>query len=270
MQPPSYRQLLRHEFDVRKARRSAYSLRSFARDLGIASHRLSEILNNKAGLSRARAEVLSRKLWAHRTQRDYFCDLVESEHSRKKEARTSAMARVRDYEIKHGHNHIYPDHFMLISKWHHFAILEYMAAFEKVPSPAAIGKKLGLTKIEVQEALQRLERMGLVRIANDQVEVIKKRNVVPGSPSAESIRHFHLGILDRQREVLQRAEHQTNEFNTTILAIRQDDVEEAKGLIKKFWRDFEHILNKPKKDALYCLSINFFNLEETAKHASKH
>ena len=59
-----YRDILREELAARTETNPQYSLRAFARDLGIGSARLSEVLNGNTGLSRPAAEPLSPGLHA--------------------------------------------------------------------------------------------------------------------------------------------------------------------------------------------------------------
>ena len=59
MHHSTYHDLINEEFEKRKQINSAYSLRAFARDLGISAPRLSQILNKKQGLSLNAAQNLA-------------------------------------------------------------------------------------------------------------------------------------------------------------------------------------------------------------------
>lgn len=54
----TYQHYMLSEFEGRKSRNPGYSLRAFARDLGLAAPKLSEILRGKGGLSEASARRL--------------------------------------------------------------------------------------------------------------------------------------------------------------------------------------------------------------------
>jgi hypothetical protein len=58
----SYRDLLKRELESRCGRNPRYSLRAFAKDLGLSAPRLSHVLNGRFGLSRAAAEAIADKL----------------------------------------------------------------------------------------------------------------------------------------------------------------------------------------------------------------
>ena len=58
----SISEFLGAEFSKRKLRNETYSLRAFARDLGVSASRLSEILSGKLGISEKTAETIASKL----------------------------------------------------------------------------------------------------------------------------------------------------------------------------------------------------------------
>ena len=57
-----YIKILTEKFKQRRALNLYYSLRNFARDLNLDHKHLSRILKNQKGLSRKKAEIISRKL----------------------------------------------------------------------------------------------------------------------------------------------------------------------------------------------------------------
>lgn len=54
--------MLNEEFEKRKARNSAYSLRAFARDLGVSKTTIGEVINGGRRLSIHNIEIVARKL----------------------------------------------------------------------------------------------------------------------------------------------------------------------------------------------------------------
>lgn len=90
----SYRAILRQELRLRKKFNRKYSLRAFARFLGLAPDRLFSVLNGDFGLSLNAAQKLAERLGFSEQQAGYFCDLVESEHARSPSKRALARSRV--------------------------------------------------------------------------------------------------------------------------------------------------------------------------------
>lgn len=88
-----YRIILRQEMQKRLERNPSYSLRAFARDLGILPNRLISVLNRKYGISPKAALYLAEKLGFDQKQTELFCDLVRIEHARSRRERESARLK---------------------------------------------------------------------------------------------------------------------------------------------------------------------------------
>lgn len=86
----SYREVLSENFSSRKKKNPNYSLRAFARDIGLSASRLSEIMNMKAGLSTEKAVIVCEKLQLTEPESMRFLNLVESQHGRSFIARKMA------------------------------------------------------------------------------------------------------------------------------------------------------------------------------------
>ena len=89
-----YRAILRQELKARMRVNKRYSLRAFARHLGVSPHHLSAVLNRKFGLSGESAIDIAERLKFSVQQTEYFHDLVESEHARSPKAREAAKERL--------------------------------------------------------------------------------------------------------------------------------------------------------------------------------
>lgn len=97
-----YRAFLTDELSRRQARNARYSLRSFARDLGLAPPRLSDLLRGRYGLSGAAAAELAVKLRMTEEESSYFADLAEAGHGRSRLARENARQRLQQKRIQEG------------------------------------------------------------------------------------------------------------------------------------------------------------------------
>ena len=80
--------------DRRKKRNAGYSLRAFARDLGISPSLLNEVLQGKHGLSQANARKIANRLGYPSEAVSRFCDRVAVEHARKASDREAAAERL--------------------------------------------------------------------------------------------------------------------------------------------------------------------------------
>lgn len=95
-----YREVLKNELVQRQERNSLYSLRSFARDLGISPSRLSEIFNHKQGISLSWAKKISEKINLSTEDAELFCLLVTKEHGKSEQARSVAEEKIKQFMEK--------------------------------------------------------------------------------------------------------------------------------------------------------------------------
>src|ERR1700733_11819237 len=102
-----YRKRLVAELISRQRRNPAYSLRSFARDLGISPAALSQVLNSKRNFSRTNLTKVIEKL-----------GLSPSEKNRAFQELSSGAADLADDQFMTLHD----DVFRFMSDWYYFAI----------------------------------------------------------------------------------------------------------------------------------------------------
>lgn len=257
-----YRNILKRQLDMRCEQNANYSLRAFARDLQVSPSRLSEILNRKQGLSRKAAIKFCHLLGLTGEERDYFCDLVTSQHARSKNDRETARIRLLKnqaeadayYQLQH-------DTFKVISDWYHIGILELMKLDDFVNDAKWIARRLQITPMQAELAVDRLVRVGL--LAEEKGDVVAKQNtgLLKGGVPSESIKKFHRQILGKAIDALILQSTDEREFSVNTMAIDKRHLPAAKKQIQKFQERFcSDIKSSPTKDSLYCLSIQFFNL----------
>ena len=86
-----YRKILRRELEQRINRNPRYSLRSFAKDLKVAPALMSDVLNEKRGLSRFSATRIANRIGLSSSETETFCDLVKSKHARSRLSKLEAQ-----------------------------------------------------------------------------------------------------------------------------------------------------------------------------------
>lgn len=259
-----YRLILKEELDSRCSQNPRYSLRAFARDLNLAPSRLSEILNNKQGLSRKAAEKIAGHLGYQTEERDYFLDLVTASHARNHKDREIAKIRLLKHKTEHERFYqLRVDTFKIISDWYHLGILELINLKGFRNDPEWIARKLKITPIQVELAFDRLKRVKLIEYKDGKVQPTTNTGWIQSEIPSESIKKFHRQILDKAGHALLEQKIDEREFTANLLRISKKDLQAAKMDIRKFQQRFCADLNESdQKDELYCLAIQFFSLTE--------
>lgn len=255
-----YREILKEALKLRTLHNSHYSLRAFARDLKISPARLSEIFSGKQGLSRSYAEKISVCLNLSINEKEYFCDLVESVHGRSSLKRQTAKLRLlkyQDFETRR----LQIDTYKVIADWYHFAILELCEVQGFQSDPTWISQQLNINLVETQKAISRLVRLGLLKkLEGNLVPTDHFTATSDGIPS-EAIQKSHLQILEKAIHAVKAQSVKERNSTAMMMSIDKDKIEVAAEMIKEFRRKFfKEVSSCQKKDAVYCLSIHFFNL----------
>ncbi|MES2803429.1 MAG: hypothetical protein V4654_13120 [Bdellovibrionota bacterium] len=92
--------ILASELSFRRTKDMHYSLRQFAADIDLNPMHLSNILKNKRGLSRKKAEIISRKFNLSHAERRRFHLLVSATSARSKFARNLATLGLKNDLIR--------------------------------------------------------------------------------------------------------------------------------------------------------------------------
>jgi uncharacterized protein (TIGR02147 family) len=262
----TYHDLLREEFDRRRQVNSAYSLRAFARDLGISAPRLSQVLSRKQGLSIEAARALSKKLRISESERDWFCDSVGALHARSRSQRSRHEEKFQQYrQLAQAYSELQLEYFKVISDWYHFAILELTHLSDFKSDPDWIAERLGISPLEASEAIARMKGLELLGEENgrlvDRFRSLQTENDVPSS----ALKKFHSQLIQKALSAMYEQDVQEREISSSILSIRRDRLPEFKQKIRKFMREFNSEPEESQgKDAVFCLSLQFHEITRRA------
>ena len=146
-------QLLREQLRAGMRRNPRFSLRSFAKQIGIDHSTLSQVLKGRRRLSAAALEAVGKRLGLNE---EAFRAYAQS--SRKKKNAKSLPENIRSF-------HFDLDTFQLLSVWHHYAILELIQVQGCKTDSRWIANTLGIAVEDVNIALQRLLRLGLLEMS---------------------------------------------------------------------------------------------------------
>ena len=158
----SYRRRLRDELHRRQMVNPRYSLRGFAKAMGLSAPFLSKVLSGQKNLSLTSAAEICETLGFSRLQATEFCRLVQVESTPSEKAR--GILRSENDLDTIGVAALELEAFSVVSDWYHYAILELSTCRGFKSDPAYIAKKLRISKAEAASALRRLATLGLLKL----------------------------------------------------------------------------------------------------------
>jgi uncharacterized protein (TIGR02147 family) len=255
-----FRDLIIREFEQRKSRNARYSLRAYARDLGLQAPKLSQILKGACGLSVERGRDIAVKMNLSGEEKELFLVYLEAHFSR------SALAKRRAQEKLDGSLsdlHLALEQFKIIADWHHFALLELIKLPGLAHTGDALGKRLGLTKKTVAAALERLLTLGLVQKLGTRYQASGQTVSTTYDIPSRHIQEHHAQVLQKALGALTEVPVKQRDFSTMMLALPENQVEEAKAFINEFKDKFDLKFGKTATpDRVYALGVQFFPLDK--------
>lgn len=256
-----YQDFLLDEFRARRSRNPDYSLRAFARDLGMPASKLSQNLRGLCGISVAKAETIADKLQMRDDDRRLFLALVESQHARSRVARQQAansLERIRRDKMEE----LTVEQFAVMRDWYHLAILE-MTEMEGFKGDLNwMASRLDLPVDIVREAVARLEELGLLDTKIEPWRQTKKELELPSGLPSRAVREHHRQILTKAIVALDESGVEEREYSTQTFAIPQSALPELKSLIREFQRKVGRLSYGSKPNDVYALAIQLFPLLE--------
>lgn len=258
-----YRTILKDEFEERCKHNRSYSLRAFARDLEVGSGRMTEILKGKQGVSRRSAIHIAAKLGYNDSERELFCDIVDSSCSRSVVRRKLAAIRLEKYRDRKDQT-LTLDAFHVIADWYHFAILELCQLKGFKSDINWIAKRLGIAPKLIELAIDRLLRLDLLEMKENGEYVTREEfTASPSGMPSEAIKNFHTQVMEKALLALRTQSLSERDFSTMVFAFDKKQMPKAKEVLKEFRRNFsKHVGPSDDKNCVYALSMQLFQIDK--------
>ncbi len=238
-----FRLVLQQAFVERCRKNPSYSLRAFAKALGVDASPLSAILRGRRPLTPKMKKRLGLALGMKLDEIKSFANLEAPSQS--------------DFQ------QITLDTYAIVSDWYHYAILELIRVRDFKPDFQYISKTLGISKTEVQIAIERLQRLGLLDIKeNGQwVDTTSKglaTNITDDLTSLAS-RKLQRQILEMSIKALEELPTDIRSHTSMTMAVNPEDLIEAKKRIRKFRRELCLFFERNKNPSqVYHLGISLY------------
>jgi len=254
-----FRIYLQNEFIKKCKTNSKFSLRSFARKLDVNPSTLSQILAGKRPVTRKRFIHFSEKL-----------SLTPQEHEHFFKSITNSKIKNRPSSPERDEQHyqdLTMDTFAIISDWYHFAILELIEIKGFKEDFKWIAKTLGISINEAKIAIDRLKRVGILKVNKDDKWVnhaSQFTTTIGNDFTNRGLKKLQKQILMKALDALEEVHLEERDQTGMLMAMHKKQLPEIKQMIKNFRRKLCSYVNKAKsKDAVYQLGISFYPLTKT-------
>lgn len=269
-----YQERLREELVKRVQKNPHYSLRSFAKVLGIGPSALSLILSGKRFISTKIINRIFQVLELTETEQKLFLESVLKEKQARGLTRISPAIRKKLTQAKVAPEQqgigIGLDEFRIIADWYHYAILELTSCPDFSTDTKWIAKALSINEIEAKLAIDRLIKLELLE---EKKGSYKKTNLKSDTKDKTKTSVFH---RKRQKQILEKSIHslehdpiEERNHSSLTFCINPDRMEEAKAKIKKFMWEMSEFLMEEKQERVYELNVALFPLQTKTQEKIK-
>lgn len=262
MSEVSYRRLLKSAYLERREKNRTYSLRAFARQLGLSPAFISYVFQEKRHLSPQLAVKVAKKLNWNEQEQKYFLSLIEFENPKTNLSQEVAIEQIRKFNSsKMSMASVEAEAFAAMSVWYHNAILILLTMKNRKHTIQSIAQRLKLDRLDTEAALHRLKKLGLVRVDGNEWTSTHNLMSVKSVPSS-AIRSYHKQMLKIAGEALEKQSFEEREFSNLTITVDPNQLELAKKKIREFTKEMAQLLDGSNATEVYQLSVQLFRLSQ--------
>lgn len=252
------------EYQLRKNRRPAYSMRAFARDLSFSPSSLNDFLKQRVGMSEKRIFELSEKLNWSQERTQHFSDLIVSTFGKDPAERQNASMRVK-LRVKDKASYFDIQQFRTISTWYHLVIVELCHLQENLTA-SEISKLIGISTSQAKKALQDLISLKILQDTDQGPKPTNNTFQFGDSTPSEAILSFHLQVLQQAQSALFQKDMTKRESHSLVCSIHAKDRPQMNKEIRKaLYQIVNKYAVKPHPNSVHMMTFQSFEVTEIIK-----
>lgn len=244
MQTGELQAILHNEYRKKKALAPAYSLRQFAKRLGMPSGRLSELMTGKRRVTKGLALKIVSGLDLDPETSKAIVDAASANSSLSHEIEKRPSRTIED------------ETFVAISDWYHFAILSLAETSGFRSDPQWIAERLGVDVTLIRNAIDRLLFIGLLTLEGSTLRPAQAQIKTRTDLKSLALRKSHRQSLDQAIQALDDIPLELRDITSITMAISLKKVPLAKMIIQDFRQSLSTLLETgPGRDEVYNLNV---------------
>lgn len=253
-------------YRAKKDRNLNFSIRSWAKQLGLSSHgTLQQVLNGKRLLPKKHLPLIIKSLDLSKKDSDLLETLLDIEKSKSQEEKELHLKKLENFNSdEFFRSTLEVENFKYFENPLHSIIRTMIDLKGFKNSPSWIQKKLRIKTYqdEIKEIIIRLISLGLVEENNGILKKSSRHISNKIDTPNKAVQKFHERTCLLAATEVHKQSVDEREFNSFCMNIDPKKLSNAKQDIRKFISDFidEYEVEPNKSKSTYQLNLNFFSL----------
>ena len=263
----NYRTFLKSKLSERVTDNPSYSLRSMAKQIGLAPSLLCEVMKGSRTLTSQSASKIASHFKFKDQEAEYFHLLVQFENERSEELKATILTRLQTLKPREQIRDLSIDAFKSIADWFHLPIIEMTQLKGFGFNPSSVAAALGISVIEAEVAMERLERLELIeKDIKGKYRKVSPRFITKSSISNDAFKRFNKSFLEKAIESLDTQTPQERLSGSETFAFSKSKLKEANQITEEYFNRMVALADESKDaDEIYHLAVHLFQISKVKK-----
>lgn len=239
--------ILTFHYEQRKLlKKGKYSLRSFAKDLGVSPGRLTELLQQTNIPTTKTLEKMAALLKLSAVQRNELLTAAEQDKKRR-------LLHQADIILK-------KDDLHLIVDWIPYAIVSLLMTRDFYLSSENVSTRLGVSLQQAEISIEKLKKFKMIHEENGKWIAGKPKIATETDIPSEMIRHSHKEKMELAVQRMNQVPVELRDFSSITFPADTKNLEVAKKMIIDFRRTLAETMSRGGPTEVYSLNLQLFPL----------
>lgn len=246
---------IKEDFSLKQRNNPHYSLRAYARDVGIHPATLSQIIKGKRPLPLKDSNAVAAKLNLGPKEKTLFIESL-----------TRSKSAIDLIKINNIDDRLMLDesYYQIIAEWEHYALLELFNLKDFKRTKEEVAHRLDLTINRTEVVINNLMVCGLLEVGKDgKLSKVHSDIRTTEDITSQALRESHKETLQMGKEKLEQVAIELRDFSSSTLALDLSKLPEAKLIIREFRQKMAALLEDGERTEVYQLAIQFYPLTKT-------
>ncbi len=258
-------EILNLYFERKKLTNPNYSMRALARDMNVSPAYISTILSGKKKLADCRLKDFIKIL-----DLDDIATL-QLKHAlypedKKTGHRITEQFNSDDLDFFNNFKPLDKKKYDILNDWYNIVIMDLTTCKDFINNPAWIAKKLKISQLEVEIAIENLKRHGLLSLVDGKLQKLENKLRFPTKISQTVIRKFHKQMIKKAYDELDSKIEDTDFANRlisgTTFALNPEKIDSLKRKIQNAIYEVASMASEGPCESVYQFNIQFFPLSK--------